>query len=371
MSTEPVMRSETGKTKNPRPLSSYSYTSNQPNSKRTNSSRDENNNSLSSTNEETDNQNDAATTSNESVYKKKTSTETTAATTTKESANQNEKARDYLAKLVKDVETFELKDPGTFVYDKFQELRRQIDLQREEVKLKTDKEYFARLEEVKRLEIEANENLAKVQKVSLEEFKTVKVPEWERLLDDSKISSAKLKPMLDEMAGFDAKLKQYDMDLMMNTEITFDPTPLKNIPEFGELFVYPSPIEKHIEYNDKKNGFGYFIGEAVGDKAFGKGEISWSKSKSKYSGEWLNDKYHGKGTYYWNSGKKKGDRFEGQYWQNDRDGCGIYYFNNGDRFEGQWINDFKNGSGIHYYVDGRIERQIWENDELISSSFIE
>ena len=53
--------------------------------------------------------------------------------------------------------------------------------------------------------------------------------------------------------------------------------------------------------------------------------------------------------YYYN-----GDRYEGDYKNNKREGKGIYYFNNGKRYEGNWKNDKKDGKGIMYYNNGTI-----------------
>jgi hypothetical protein len=33
---------------------------------------------------------------------------------------------------------------------------------------------------------------------------------------------------------------------------------------------------------------------------------------------------------------------------------GFYYFNNGDRYEGDWINNVKEGKGKCYYVNGDV-----------------
>ena len=40
---------------------------------------------------------------------------------------------------------------------------------------------------------------------------------------------------------------------------------------------------------------------------------------------------------YW----ENGDRYEGEWKNDEREGKGIYYLNNGDRYEGEWKNGNK------------------------------
>ena len=50
----------------------------------------------------------------------------------------------------------------------------------------------------------------------------------------------------------------------------------------------------------------------------------------------------------WNNG----ERYEGE-WKNDlKDGKGIHYFPNGERYEGEFKNGNAEGKGIYYYKDG-------------------
>ena len=38
------------------------------------------------------------------------------------------------------------------------------------------------------------------------------------------------------------------------------------------------------------------------------------------------------------------------------------YYNNGDRYEGEYKNDKREGKGIMYYNNGKIENGDWKND---------
>ena len=46
----------------------------------------------------------------------------------------------------------------------------------------------------------------------------------------------------------------------------------------------------------------------------------------RYEGEWRNDKKEGKGIYYYNTEPWKGDRYEGDNRNGKKEGKGIYYW---------------------------------------------
>ena len=45
-------------------------------------------------------------------------------------------------------------------------------------------------------------------------------------------------------------------------------------------------------------------------------------------------------------------------------------YNNGDKYEGEWINDKKEGKGIYYYNIGEQYGGEWKNDEIRSNNYI-
>jgi hypothetical protein len=47
------------------------------------------------------------------------------------------------------------------------------------------------------------------------------------------------------------------------------------------------------------------------------------------------------GTFYY----LNGDKYEGEWNEDKRDGIGVYYYMNGDKYEGDWINDHKGNNG--------------------------
>jgi antitoxin component YwqK of YwqJK toxin-antitoxin module len=65
---------------------------------------------------------------------------------------------------------------------------------------------------------------------------------------------------------------------------------------------------------------------------------------------------------YYDNGKKKN---EGDFFDNNYNGLGFYYYPNGDADNGEWKNGKRHGEGVYYndkdlFIDG-----FWENDNKI------
>ena len=109
---------------------------------------------------------------------------------------------------------------------------------------------------------------------------------------------------------------------------------------------------------------GKYIGQIVNGLAEGRGIQYGTKEPfigDRYEGEWKNNKKEGKGIYYWNNG----DKYDGD-WRNGKfEGKGIYYYNNGDRYEGDWRNDKFEGKGIYYFNNGNREMGDYLNNKKI------
>ena len=133
-------------------------------------------------------------------------------------------------------------------------------------------------------------------------------------------------------------------------------------------------INKTIPYQELQHENGKYIGPVVNGLAEGKG--NWYGTKEpfigdRYEGEFRNNKKEGRGIYYLHNGNiyegdikngkiegrgidyyNNGDRYEGDNKNGLKEGKGIYYYNNGDRYEGDWKNDKREGKGIFYYNNG-------------------
>ena len=97
----------------------------------------------------------------------------------------------------------------------------------------------------------------------------------------------------------------------------------------------------------------------------------WHFSNENNSGSCIKgDCENGYGIYQWHSGEKyegefkkwellsgvliftNGDRYEGSFVFNDREGYGIYTYSNGDKYEGEWEMDDIDGEGKMVYKYG-------------------
>ncbi len=76
----------------------------------------------------------------------------------------------------------------------------------------------------------------------------------------------------------------------------------------------------------------------------------------------MNGRKHGQGTFYYSDG----DKYVGQYEDDEKSGYGVYYFmDTGERYEGEWANDMKHGKGVYYSRKGDAIKGKWANDKKI------
>ena len=109
----------------------------------------------------------------------------------------------------------------------------------------------------------------------------------------------------------------------------------------------------------------------------------------KYEGEWLSGEYHGHGVFTfapddgyerdrfegvfengdWKFGTeiwKSGDKYVGQFKNQERSGNGTHYYTDGQKYEGEWLADKRNGYGKIIYPDDDNRTSFegeYENDE--------
>ena len=58
-----------------------------------------------------------------------------------------------------------------------------------------------------------------------------------------------------------------------------------------------------------------------------------------------------------------GEKYEGQWFQDQQHGKGIYYFMNNNRYDGMWYQDYQHGEGTMYYHNGDLYVGHWVNDK--------
>ena len=114
-----------------------------------------------------------------------------------------------------------------------------------------------------------------------------------------------------------------------------------------------------------------------------------------YKGNWQNDLYHGRGILKMNthkgstvvegsfdSGRFIGGICKAQYQNGEvydgkmsahmkREYKGVYYFNNGDRYDGDWVNDKRQGKGRLEFFDGGEFEGVFKDDEIYDGKLID
>jgi len=75
----------------------------------------------------------------------------------------------------------------------------------------------------------------------------------------------------------------------------------------------------------------------------GRGVKTWAWG-DRYEGGFTNDRRNGKGMYVWGARSPwAGERYVGEYLADQREGFGTYYWPSGDRFDGIWKRDRRHG----------------------------
>jgi len=90
-----------------------------------------------------------------------------------------------------------------------------------------------------------------------------------------------------------------------------------------------------------------YIGEWANEQFHGQGTFNMNNGDV-YAGQFVYGKNHGQGTYTWANGQ----RYVGQFVNSLKSGQGTYTWPNGNRYVGQWSGDRNNGQGTLFYADG-------------------
>ena len=67
----------------------------------------------------------------------------------------------------------------------------------------------------------------------------------------------------------------------------------------------------------------------------------------------------GFGQFWWTTGTNAGDKYVGQFSDDQRHGVGAYHFRNGDVFIGQWVQGRQEGAGEVRYANGNLLIGSW------------
>ena len=81
---------------------------------------------------------------------------------------------------------------------------------------------------------------------------------------------------------------------------------------------------------------------------------------SNYTGDWVEGRQTGHGVFTWSNG----DRYEGQFKDNQKHGTGTQYYASEGNYIGDWVEDKKAGKGVFIWTTGdRYEGQ-YKNDAI-------
>jgi len=100
--------------------------------------------------------------------------------------------------------------------------------------------------------------------------------------------------------------------------------------------------------NGLAEGFGQaegtaeYRGEFKAGKKHGRGVKTWPNG-DRYEGAFVEDFKEGEGTYVWGRGPWAGERYDGAYLRDRRHGFGTYRWRTGDVYAGPWENDLATG----------------------------
>lgn len=83
---------------------------------------------------------------------------------------------------------------------------------------------------------------------------------------------------------------------------------------------------------------------------------------NRYDGEFQDGRRNGCGTYSFANGR----RYIGQFKMDQFDGLGIWLLGDGDRYVGAFKDNRCNGEGIFLFKDGSFKRGTWQNGELVN-----
>ena len=104
-----------------------------------------------------------------------------------------------------------------------------------------------------------------------------------------------------------------------------------------------------------------YEGQMFQDQMHGRG-IFTSSQGYVYTGEFRYGKPNGRGKLVYDNG----DKYEGNFLEDMLHGQGKYNYANGDFYQGEFQNDLPHGQGVHVLANGSIYSGIWEQGGLVS-----
>eukprot|EP01017_Pseudomicrothorax_dubius_P010780 TRINITY_DN13897_c0_g1_i1.p1 TRINITY_DN13897_c0_g1~~TRINITY_DN13897_c0_g1_i1.p1 ORF type:complete len:204 (-),score=35.67 TRINITY_DN13897_c0_g1_i1:131-742(-) len=156
------------------------------------------------------------------------------------------------------------------------------------------------------------------------------------------------------------------------------------VEEFPDGSRYEGKLVNGVRHGNGKliyPGGGYYVGEWNFGKMEGFGQLYYPEGILAYEGKWQDDKFHGKGVLFndapdptqlvdpkdFSDVGMSWSKYEGEFWNDGKEGSGICYFADGSVYEGKFKKDCFEGEGIYKEKGGRIIHGIWLNNKLVKA----
>lgn len=104
----------------------------------------------------------------------------------------------------------------------------------------------------------------------------------------------------------------------------------------------------------------FYFGKKQGDN----GTMTFAANGDKYVGQWKNDQPNGRGIYYFATR----ERYEGDFLNGAFEGQGTMYYPDGAYYKGSWSKNRKHGAGAFLFADGREKRGNWAMGKYVDNS---
>jgi hypothetical protein len=96
------------------------------------------------------------------------------------------------------------------------------------------------------------------------------------------------------------------------------------------------------EGEGRASGMADYAGGFKAGRKHGQGVKTWPNG-DRYEGDFVADHREGYGSYVWGRGAWQGERYDGEFVADRRHGYGIYWWTSGDMYSGPWQNDVPTG----------------------------
>lgn len=148
--------------------------------------------------------------------------------------------------------------------------------------------------------------------------------------------------------------------ILLRTKTTENFTQLPCDAELSSLSLPPLPDKPDREF---KNGTRFYGSFDQNNKLTGKGILLF-KDGNRYDGEFKNDKRDGCGRYSFLTKTSSHQYYVGEYVEDKRNGLGRLRWKNGDEYRGNFKKERCDGYGVFQFTNGSFKSGVWQEGNL-------